>query len=222
VNLLFVIAKNPSDFSKSNRWRRRLRFNNVLNFLQIVEEEPIFVIIIYECHQNIQRYVEKAKENEFPQVEQCPSCRGRWSLRRHGFYTRNAVENDVCYRVIICRLRCKGCKKTVSLIPDILIPYFQYTVKSVVYQLRQHTKGRGKEEGSRQRIRFYWRRFVKQLQMIKLFFRRQGWKEQGPKGQKEKAIKCLEMIIAFGEAAFLRRSTGHFTHNFMAHSFYHK
>lgn len=180
------------------------------------------MIIIYECRQDIASYADKAKENEFPQVEQCPACKGRWSLHRHGFYTRNAVEEEACYRVVICRLRCKGCRKTFSLIPDLLIPYFQYTVQSVVHQLKKYTRGEGKQEGTRQRVRFYWMRFMSQLQMIELFFRSQGWKEKCPKGQKEKAIKFLEMIVAFGEAPFLRRSTGHFTHNFMAHSFYHK
>ena len=179
------------------------------------------MIIIYECSESIEEYARKAKENEFPEMEQCPSCKGRESLRRHGFYQRHAVEEGNEYQVFICRLRCKGCKKTVSLLPDLLIPYFQYTLKSVFHQIKKRTRGEGKGEGIRQRIHFYWQRFMSHLQRIELFFRGQGWREKRPEGQKEKAIKCVEMIEAFGEAPFLRRISGHFINNSMAHSVYH-
>jgi len=50
-----------------------------------------------------------------------------------------------------------------------------------------------------------------------MFFRDEGFKDALPKDPKEKAIKLLRMILALGKATFLRRYTGHFSHNFMAH-----
>jgi len=49
-----------------------------------------------------------------------------------------------------------------------------------------------------------------------MFFRSMGFRGKLPNKPKEKAIKLLEMIQAFGEATFVRRSKGHFKTNFMA------
>lgn len=71
--------------------------------------------------------------------------------------------------------------------------------------------------GVRQLVQFYVKRFFHQLPSMEMFFRDEGNREPIPQQTKEKAIRLLEMISAFGEAPFLRRSRGHFTSNFMAH-----
>jgi hypothetical protein len=54
------------------------------------------------------------------------------------------------------------------------------------------------------------------LKQVEMFFRAAGFRSSLPEMTKEKAIKLIEMIRAFGEATFVRRSTGHFKTNFMA------
>ncbi|MCW3491726.1 DUF6431 domain-containing protein, partial [Dethiobacter alkaliphilus] len=159
-------------------------------------------------------YAELGKKNNFPELERCPSCRGVVRLKRHGFYWRNAIEGEQEYRIPICRLKCPSCEKTTSLLPSFLIPYFQHTLGHVVVDI--HKGLTESVDQYRQRIQFYRRRYFQQLKQVEMFFRAEGFRGRLPGEPKEKAIKLLEMIRAFGEATFVRRSTGHFTTNFMA------
>lgn len=173
------------------------------------------MIVIYDFNLSLEEYAELGKANDFPEVEKCPHCRGVVRLRRHGFYWRNALEKGKQYRIPICRLRCPSCKKTVSLLPDLLIPRFQYTLGAIIKRLQASLTG--KITGYYQLAQFYRRRFFRQLNQVEMFFRDEGFRGILPKDTKEKAIKLLEMILTLGKAAFLRRSRGHFANNFMAH-----
>jgi transposase-like protein len=178
------------------------------------------MVVIWDFNITLENYVQRGIHNEFPEMEQCPHCKARTRLRRHGFYFRNAVEEERTYRIPICRLQCSSCRKTVSLLPDFLLPYYQHTLQTVMTRLKEKLI-EGKTGGAHQLIQFYLKRFMSQLTYVEMFFRDQGWREYSPPGIKEKAIRLLKMIQAFGEAPFVRRSRGHFTGNFMAHSLYH-
>jgi len=173
------------------------------------------VVFLYECCQTLPSYAELGKKNSFPELEQCPQCKARNRLKRHGFYFRYAVEGEVVYQIPICRLKCPSCKRTVSLLPDFLIPYFQHTLHTVITWLKDKLSN-STSHRSRQLAWFYLKRFFRQLNQVEMFFRALGWKEKSPSQIKEKAIKLLEMIRLFGEAPFLRKSRGHFKSNFMA------
>lgn len=173
------------------------------------------MVIIYDYHLSLKQYAKRGKENNFPEVDKCPCCRGKVRLRRHGFFWRNALQRGNQYRIPICRLKCPSCQKTVSLLPDFLIPHFQYTLSAVLEQLRAGLLG--KTVGYYQLVQFYRKRFLAQLKQVEMFFRDEGFRGILPKDTKAKAIKLLEMVLALGKATFLRRSTGHFTSNFMAH-----
>jgi len=98
--------------------------------------------------------------------------------------------------------------------PDFLLPYFQYTLSAILERLRAGLGG--KIIGCYQLAQFYRKRFLEQLKQVEMFFRDEGFRGVLPRDIKAKAIKLLEMILALGKATFLRRSTGHFTSNFMA------
>ncbi|MCF6094017.1 DUF6431 domain-containing protein [Microaerobacter geothermalis] len=176
------------------------------------------MILIYECAQTLASYAKQGRNNHFPDFHQCPACKAQNRLKRHGFYERNALEDGVSYRIPICRLKCRSCNQTFSLLPDFLIPYFQYTLSFVMKRLKERLvqAKTPMNERIRQLIRFYVKRFCSQLTQVIMFFRHQGWKEKIPDDEKAKAINLLEMISAFGEAPFLRRSRGHFQRSFMA------
>ncbi|MDQ0163340.1 hypothetical protein J2S06_002420, partial [Bacillus alveayuensis] len=40
---------------------------------------------------DVQTYAERGKENDFPLLKQCPHCRAKRPLHRHGYYERNAL-----------------------------------------------------------------------------------------------------------------------------------
>ncbi len=164
------------------------------------------------------------KNNHFPMIFSCPACRRNGLLHRHGFYKRNVIVSCTKeeYRIVICRLKCNGCQKAFSVIPDFLIPYFQYSLVSVLALLRKAIRRRHVQKSmSRQLLSHYMRRFCRQLNWVHSFFVDQGI-EIGRLGEeKERATKYLTMIRDFGESTFLRRSKGHLSTYFMASSFYH-
>lgn len=57
----------------------------------------------------------------------CPACKSR-SLSRHGSYRRWIYGSARRERVIIFRLRCRPCGLTVTLLPDLLVPYRRYAL----------------------------------------------------------------------------------------------
>lgn len=174
------------------------------------------MIIIYEANLSVEEYARLGMNNNFPELDRCPRCHGVVKLLRHGFYRRYAIEEEKQYHIPICRLKCPSCRKTVSLLPDFLLPYFQNTLNTILKRLKVNLVNRT-SIGSRQLVSFYRERFMDQLNQIEMFFREQGFRKPLPQEGKEKAIKLLEMILAFGQATFVRRSTGHFKNNFMAH-----
>ena len=172
------------------------------------------MIVPFETEQSLDQYAELGKKNDFPEVERCPGCRGVVRLKRHGFYWRNAIEEEREYRIPICRLKCPSCEKTVSLLPSFLLPYFQHTLQQVVTEVHRSLVDTIRR--SRQRVEFYRRRYLKQLKQVEMFFRAEGCRKRLPDNTKEKAIKLMEMIRALGEATFVKKAKGHFTTNFMA------
>jgi hypothetical protein len=103
----------------------------------------------------------------------------------------------------------------ISILPDFLIPYFQYTLHTILKSVKRVLeKKRG--NGSRQLWTYHLRRFTKGLNWIHSFLVDNGiWKEVKEKGKKE-AINYMKMILDFGESPFLRRTWGHLSSYFMA------
>jgi hypothetical protein len=60
----------------------------------------------------------------------CPECKTRF-LSRHGTYSRWVYFSDRRETVVIQRLRCRPCRLTVSLLPDVLAPYRRYTLNLI-------------------------------------------------------------------------------------------
>lgn len=173
-----------------------------------------FLIVSFETEQTLEQYAELGKKNAFPEVERCPMCRGVVRLKRHGYYWRYAIEDTREYRIPVCRLKCPSCEKTVSLLPSFLLPYFQHTLRQVVTEIHKALVQGSRR--SRQRVAFYRQRYLSQLKQVEMYFQAAGFRERLPEVTKEKDIKLIEMIRAFGEATFVKKARGHFRSNFMA------
>ncbi|MEB3750750.1 hypothetical protein EP10_001591 [Geobacillus icigianus] len=52
---------------------------------------------------DIQTYTDRGKENDFPDVNQCPHVLSRRPLRRHGYYQRYALTAEGEYHLWIAR-----------------------------------------------------------------------------------------------------------------------
>lgn len=175
----------------------------------------IYLVLPYDFGILIDDYAVRGTKNNFPEIERCPHCKGQTRLARHSFYWRNAITAAKQYRLPICRLICPSCRKTFSLLPSFLLPYFQHTVDVILEKLHNSLMYR-RITGCHQLVLFYRKRFLQNLNRIEMFFRDTGFRGVLPKTPKEKAIRLLEMVQALGKATFLRRWNEHFTSNFMA------
>lgn len=57
----------------------------------------------------------------------CKKCCYEGRLHRHGTYSRNVITFFQVFQINIQRFKCPICKKTCSMLPSFLIPYFQYS-----------------------------------------------------------------------------------------------
>lgn len=169
---------------------------------------------------DLSQYALLGRSNDFPDLECCPICRAKNRLKRHGFYERNAIEAEVTFRILICRLLCPDCGKTVSILPIFLLPYFQYTTEFILRILISFWMTCGCL-CTRQLRRFYEKRAYGKMTEMELFFREEGDLGILPDTRKEKAIKMIQMIQALGKATFVRRWWRHRISSFMAAPLYH-
>lgn len=178
------------------------------------------MIYYHEFLIDLPRYAALGKKNDFPDIDRCPICRAKNRLQRHGFYERNALEEEAGYRIPICRLRCPDCGKTVSILPTFLLPYFQHTIAYIIRILLTFWMT-STLLCNRQLRRFYEKRAKGKQTEMELFFREEGEQIVLPGTGKEKTIKMLQMIQALGKATFVRRWWRHRVNSFMAASLYH-
>ncbi len=83
--------------------------------------------ILWRAPLSLEEYVALGKAVEFPIPGECPACRKKVNLKRHGWYQRYAVRQDIEVRVWIPRLLCTACGRTISMLPSFFIPRFQPT-----------------------------------------------------------------------------------------------
>lgn len=176
------------------------------------------MIILYNFGIGLKEYEERGLFNEFPLFTHCPNCQchAPGNLHRHGFYWRNGVtEKHVVRRIPICRLRCQRCRMTISVLPDFLIPYFQYTLRAVLLRVLEVLEKKIKSEG-RQLLRFHLNRYLRQVKWVHSYFVEQGEVCGLSNDKRKEATKYMKRILDFGESSFLRRSQGHLSRYFMA------
>jgi len=176
------------------------------------------------CYHNFQihlnQYAKLGKENHFPEIDCCPMCRAQNRLKRHGFYERNAIEQGASLRIPICRLRCPDCKKTLSIFPVSLLPYFQHTIAFILLLLLSFWLF-GQPLGSRQLRHFYTKRFQAKQTEIALLLREAGDLEPRRADPVSESVRLLEKIRSLGEAGFVSRWWRHRFSSFMAATDYH-
>ena len=74
------------------------------------------------------------------QIDNCPNCETKGSLVRHGVYWRKPRDGKWVYRVAIRRWRCKHCRRTVSALPDFLLPFRWYLLGVISQVLVQRAE----------------------------------------------------------------------------------
>ncbi len=100
----------------------------------------------------ISAYTEKVKAGKytFPDFHECcPICHGKGCAVRIGYYYRNAIQiqekawENFLHKIPVARFQCRRIRKpkykhrTFSLLPDNLIPYYPYTIDTLIFTILQ-------------------------------------------------------------------------------------
>jgi transposase-like protein len=81
--------------------------------------------ILHPFAGSVQQYSDQLSDPSRYRPSYCPQCQARHPLSAHGFYTRTLI--DVAFDGIIRvrRYLCQSCKRTVSLLPEFVLPYLR-------------------------------------------------------------------------------------------------
>lgn len=87
--------------------------------------------ILHPSGSSVQKYLQ-AIENPYRwKPAQCPLCQDQQCLSAHGFYQRTVVDVVFDGAIRIYRYLCRSCRRTVSLLPEFLLPYVRFSVPVV-------------------------------------------------------------------------------------------
>lgn len=151
-----------------------------------------------------------------PVYEVClnPNCRAVDRLYRHGYRERYAIIGSLVLLILICRLRCKHCKKVFTILPSFLMKNFQHAVQNIFNFLSGFFKHR--YSGIyRQLLYFYRKRFLSNIKLLEMYMRDTGTGGVFPAGLNEKAMKVIELITEDGINNFYQKFSTRFHNHFM-------
>ncbi len=78
---------------------------------------------------SIQQYIEQCEESDRYRPARCPQCDSKQRLATHGFYRRSVVDVELECVIRVRRYLCRGCRRTVSLLPEFVLPYLRFTLR---------------------------------------------------------------------------------------------
>jgi Domain of unknown function (DUF6431) len=127
---------------------------------------------------SIQRYFEEIAEPDRFRPDHCPQCEAKRPLTGHGFYRRTLVDAAFDGVIRVRRYLCCCCKRTVSLLPDFVLPWLRFSISVIALFLAARLlNGLTLVAAARvaaqtvmpyQRGQFWIRRFQKQAPVLSL------------------------------------------------------
>ena len=171
--------------------------------------------IIHNFKITVREYVQREKNNNFPQLSKCPNCGDH--LIKHGFYTRYIITNfNNTYLIYIRRYKCKHCNHTVSILPSFLLPNFQRSLSAIFQSIKEYLLNK-KHTLYKRQVYFYCQRFINNIPALISFFRIFiTSKISFAKSKNKKATKLIKMISDSPVPTFSQRFFNHFNLCFMA------
>jgi hypothetical protein len=80
---------------------------------------------------SIQQYEQELSHPDRYRPDHCPLCRAADPLRAHGFYCRTLVDVKYDGAIRVRRYLCLLCKRTVSLLPELVLPYLRFSIQVI-------------------------------------------------------------------------------------------
>jgi len=84
--------------------------------------------ILYPFDGSIQQYNEKCTDCHNHRPCSCALCGAKKPLRAHGFYWRSASASGFDSFILVRRYLCLFCRRTISLLPEFLLPYLRFAI----------------------------------------------------------------------------------------------
>jgi len=81
--------------------------------------------ILHPFAGSVQQYNEQLADPDSHRPNHCPQCHTKDPLTAHGFYTRTLVDTAFDGVIRVRRYLCQACQRTVSLLPEFVLPYLR-------------------------------------------------------------------------------------------------
>ena len=81
--------------------------------------------ILHPFAGSVQQYNEQLSNPDFHRPGSCPQCQDQHPLTAHGFYTRTLIDTAFDGIIRVRRYLCRACQRTVSLLPEFVLPYLR-------------------------------------------------------------------------------------------------
>jgi len=95
--------------------------------------------MLYPFTGSIQQYnarVELRQEGDRCRPLKCPQCESKQPLVCHGFYERTLEDQAEGFVIRVRRYLCAACRRTVSLLPEFVLPYIRFTIRTMASFLK--------------------------------------------------------------------------------------
>ena len=87
--------------------------------------------ILHPFTGSIQRYFDEIADPNRYRPDHCPQCEVKRPLTGHGFYRRTLVDATFDGVIRVRRYLCRSCKRTVSLLPDFVLPWLRFSISVI-------------------------------------------------------------------------------------------
>lgn len=84
--------------------------------------------ILHPFAGSIYQYTAEISDPDRYRPDHCPQCETQRPLIAHGFYCRTLVDTEFDGIIRVRRYLCRGCQRTVSLLPEFALPYLRFGV----------------------------------------------------------------------------------------------
>ena len=81
--------------------------------------------ILHPFAGSVQQYIEQLDNPDCHRPAHCPQCQTKHPLTAHGFYTRTLIDAAYDGIIRVRRYLCQACQRTVSLLPEFVLPYLR-------------------------------------------------------------------------------------------------
>jgi transposase-like protein len=128
--------------------------------------------ILHPFAGSVQQYNEQLSNPDVHRPGSCPQCQDKHPLTAHGFYTRTLIDTAFDGVIRVRRYLCHACQRTVSLLPEFVLPYLRSSLTVIALfliarlLLAQTLAASAPLPMPYQRGQFWVRRFRAQAQVL--------------------------------------------------------